>query len=452
MGRPARCTNGLWDGNVAENGKASGMTFRPRRLRGAVGLAAKGEGARLLFAPPDPRAWLIDAPDFWRLWVVGLVVFAVRWLEMVAVAVFAYQHTGSPFVVAALTMLRMLPMALFGAVIGALAERCERRIALLWVVLSMALTSLTLAILAWTGTLAVWHLAVAAFCNGIGWTTDNPVRRTMIGDAVGTDRMSSAMSLDVGANNASQIVGPTLGGVLLASVGIGGAFCVSVACYALALVAAWRVGQRSPPRPAAMPGIVARMAEGLALVRTQPRLIGTLTVTVIYNLFGWPSTSMIPVIGHDRLGLGAAGIGLLSSMTGVGAFCGAIAIALAARQPLYSRIYLWGVIAYLALVPAFALAPYPLLTGAALLLTGIANACFSIMQATLVYLAAPAEMRSRVYGVLSVCIGVGMLGFIQIGLLAGLVGASWAAVATAAAGLAAMLATRRWWRPLRAPG
>jgi MFS family permease len=430
----------------------SRIAFGLRGTRVTPGIGAIGYAARLAFARPDPRAWLIDSPDFWRLWLVGLVVFAVRWLEMVAVAVFAYQHTNSPFVVAALTMLRMLPMALFGAVIGALAERCERRTALVLVVLSMALTSLTLAILAWTGKLAVWHLAVAAFCNGIGWTADNPVRRTMIGDAVGTERMSSAMSIDVGANNASQIVGPTVGGLLLASFGIGGAFCVSVLCYLVALLAALRVSHRTAPTAAGGQNILARMAEGLALVRRDPRLIGTLTVTVIYNMFGWPSTSMIPVIGHDRLGLGAVGIGLLSSMTGVGAFCGAIAIALMARQRLFSRIYLCGVVAYLALVPVFALVPYPLLSGSVLLLTGVANACFSIMQATLVYLSAPAEMRSRVYGVLSVCIGIGMLGFIQIGVLAGLVGASWAAALTGVAGLLAMLLTRRWWRPLGAPG
>ena len=75
---------------------------------------------------------------------------------------FAYQRTGSPFVVALLTMLRMLPMALFGAVIGALAERIERRTALVFVVLSMGLTSMTLAVLAFTGELAVWQLAVRA--------------------------------------------------------------------------------------------------------------------------------------------------------------------------------------------------------------------------------------------------------------------------------------------------
>ncbi|HUC11114.1 MAG TPA: MFS transporter [Stellaceae bacterium] len=430
----------------------SGMVRRPRARRVLPDGAPEGDAAGLASATGNPRAWLIEAPDFWRLWLVGLVVFGVRWLEMLAVAVFAYQHTHSPFVVAALTMLRMLPMALFGAVIGALAERCERRTALILVVLSMALTSLTLAILAFAGKLAVWHLAVAALFNGIGWTTDNPVRRTMIGDVVGSEWMSRAMSIDVGANNASQIIGPTIGGVLLAAFGIGGAFCVSVLCYSIALVAASRVHYRNPPAAAGIQSIFARMAEGLALVRGDPRLVATLTVTVIYNMFGWPASSMIPVIGHDRLGLGAVGIGLLSSMTGVGAFCGAIALALAARQRMFSRIYLSGVFVYLSLVPIFALARYPLLSGSVLLISGVANACFSIMQATLVYLSAPAQMRSRIYGVLSVCIGVGMLGFIQIGVLAGLIGASWAAAATGVAGLLAMVLTRRWWCPLRALG
>jgi alkylation response protein AidB-like acyl-CoA dehydrogenase len=159
------------------------------------------------------RVWasVPDQPDYWRLWLVGVMVFGVRWLEMLAVAVFAFQRTGSPFVVAALTILRMLPMALFGAVIGAAAERLERRNALVFVVLSMLLTSLSLALLAATGTLAVWHLAVASVLNGIGWTSDNPVRRAMIGEVVGADRMSAAMAIDVGANNASQIVGPALG-------------------------------------------------------------------------------------------------------------------------------------------------------------------------------------------------------------------------------------------------
>jgi MFS family permease len=398
--------------------------------------------------PAARRAWLLGEPDFRRLWLVGVVVFAVRWLEMLAVAVFAYQRTGSPFIVALLTMLRMLPMALFGALVGALAERLERRSALILVILLMLLSSLTLALLAWADALEVWHVALASFINGITWTTDNPVRRTMIGEVVGPERMSAAMSIDVGANNASRMLGPTIGGVLLATFGIGGAFAVSVACYLLALAAALRVRHRNPVRPFTADGVLERMIEGVMLVRQDRRLVGTLVITVIYNTFGWPFTSMIPVIGQDNLSLGAAGIGLLASMDGVGAFCGAVLIALFAKPPVFARLYIGGVFVYLLLLPVFALASHPLLAGSVLLATGFANAGFSIMQATLVYLSAPPEMRSRIYGVLSVCIGVGMVGFLHLGLLAGLIGASWATATTGLEGMLAMFLTRRWWRAL----
>ena len=68
--------------------------------------------------------------DFWRLWFVGMVVSTVRWLETVVVGVVVYQQTGSPFVVAMITMLRLLPMGLFGAFLGAFAERFDRRLTL----------------------------------------------------------------------------------------------------------------------------------------------------------------------------------------------------------------------------------------------------------------------------------------------------------------------------------
>lgn len=402
-------------------------------------------------APRAASRWgLLANADFRRLWLVGLVVFAVRWLEMIVVGVFVYQHTGSAFTVALMTMLRMLPMALFGAVIGAVAERLERRKALIGVVLVMLATSLCLAALAYAGALAVWHLAVASFVNGVAWAADNPIRRVMIGDVVGSERMGSAMSLDVGANNASRMLGPTIGGLLLAGSGISGALTASVLCYAVALVAAIRVHPRNSPAAAAVGTVLARMLEGFVLVRHDPKLRATLIVTVIYNVFGWPFTAMIPVIGQDNLQLGASGIGILASMDGIGAFCGAIALAIYAKPAHYARLYVGSVAAYLVLLIVFALAPNVPLAGAALMFGGVANAAFSVMQATLIYLAAPAEMRSRMYGVLSVCIGTGPIGFLYLGVLADAVGAPFATAMTGALGLLALAAAWPWWRRLGA--
>ncbi len=423
-----------------------------RMLLAALG-AVRGRAGAVQSATPGvaPRRGVLAIPDFRRLWAVGFVVCAVRWLEMLVVGVFVYQQTGSAFTVALMTLLRMLPMALFGAIIGALAERVERRTALIGVVASMLATALCLAALAYGGYLAVWHLAVASFCNGIAWAADNPVRRVMIGEVVGHDRMGAAMSIDVGANNASRMLGPTIGGLLLAGVGIAGALTVSVVCYAIALVAALLVRHRNSLAPGATVGtVLARMIEGVLLVRGDKKLIAILTITVIYNVFGWPFTAMIPVIGQDNLHLGASGIGVLASMDGIGAFCGSIAIALYARPVHYHRLYIGGVVAYLVMLIVFALVPNVPLAGAALLFTGLSNAAFSVMQATLIYLSAPAEMRSRMYGVLSVCIGVGPIGFFFLGLLADAIGAPWATAITGALGLLALAATSRWWRQLGA--
>ena len=177
----------------------------------------------------SPRRLLAGQPDFWRLWVVGLAIFTVRWLETVVVGVFVYRHTGSPFIVAAVTMLRLLPMGLLGAFLGAWADRADRRLTLIVMIALMLSASLSLALLAWIGTLAVWHVALASLINGIGWATDNPVRRALIGEVIGSGQMATAMSLDVGANNASRMVGPTIGGLMLASLGMASVFGLSVA-------------------------------------------------------------------------------------------------------------------------------------------------------------------------------------------------------------------------------
>jgi predicted MFS family arabinose efflux permease len=399
-------------------------------------------------APTRANRWLFDLPDFRRLWLIGLVVFAVRWLEMLVVGVFVYQNTGSAFQVALMTLLRMAPMVIFGPLIGAYVERIERRRAQIFVSLSMLATATVVAALAFAGHLEVWHLALAAFCNGIAWAADNPVRRVMIGEVVGPERMSSAMAIDVGANNASQMLGPTIGGLVLSLSGIAGAFSISVACYAVALVAAFRLQHRNSIAPMKTGAVLAHVIEGLLMARRDPRLVAVLVITVIYNVFGWPFTSMVPVIGQDSLHLAPSGIGILASMTGVGSFLGAIAIALWARHRHFTTLYVAAVLSYLVLIIGVAQAPQTLLAGTALLLTGLANSGFSVMQATLIYLAAPAAMRSRLYGVLSLCIGSGLVGFLNIGLMAQLIGAPAATTVSGIEGLLAMALTWRWWRQI----
>ena len=383
--------------------------------------------------------------DFWRLWFVGMIASTVRWLETVVVGVVVYQQTGSAFVVAMMTMLRLLPMGLFGAFLGAFVERFDRRLTLAGVLAVMGMTSAALGIIAWNGSLQVWHLAVGSFVNGFGWTADNPLRRMMMGEAVGRDRMGMAMAFDVGAANAARMVGPTVGGLLLVGIGIEGALLLGAALYAVAIVATLAVRSRFAVSPEAG-AVLARSWEAMRIVVADKRLGAIMVVTIIYNVFAWPFTSMIPVIGRDRLLLGPEGVGILTSVDGVGAFVGALMLAVWLTPGWHARAYVGGVAVYLLAVIAFALAPTPTLAGIAMLATGFSGAAFATLQATIVYLAAPVEMRSRILGVLSVCIGTGPIGFVWLGWLADQIGAPHATAVTGVIGLLALAATWPMWR------
>jgi hypothetical protein len=276
------------------------------------------------------QASLFRDGDFVRLWTIGLVGFFVRWMEILVFGIFTYQLTGSAFMVASMTMLRLLPLAVLGVPLGALAARVPRRNALALVQCGLSVLSLALLALAALGLLQVWHIAVASVLNGIAWAGDNPFRRGLIGDVAGPQRMGHAMALDVGASNASRLVG-----LLLAQSGMTAVFLLVAVLYLVALVAVLRVRDRPLPQEASPSGLRTLLAEGFLAARASPRLAGTLWITVLFNLFGWPVLSMVPVIGKDRLGLAPDGIGLLASMEGVGTLIGAVALVTLARPAIY---------------------------------------------------------------------------------------------------------------------
>jgi MFS family permease len=384
--------------------------------------------------------------DFRRLWTTGLIVFLVRWLEILVFGVFVYQQTGSAFLVASMTMLRLLPLALFGVPFGSLAARIRRRTGLIVMLAVLAGTASILLVIAALGHLAVWHLGVAGFISGIVWAADNPVRRGLIGDVAGPVRMGKAMALDVGASNASRLAGPGIGGLLLAQSGMAAVFGLVALLYVLALVEVLRLGDRHVPQETAKVSLRDTLASGFVAARGSRRMAGTLCVTVLFNLFGWPVLSMVPVIGQDRLGLEADGIGLLASMDGVGTLLGAFVLAAVSRPAIYGRLYIGGVVLFLVVLPVFALSTHPVAAALALLVVGFGQSAFSVMQATIVFVAAPVERRMQAMGVLTMCIGVGPVGFLMLGWLAEWLGASAAAVISAVTGLVALAATWPWWR------
>lgn len=391
---------------------------------------------------------VLAVPEFRRLWLVGLAVSVARWLEMLVVGVVVFQETGSPFLVAAMTLLRIVPMGLLGIASGVAADLVPRRGALLAVLSLQAAALAAMAALALAGALQVWQVALACAVGGIGWAADNPVRRMMIGESVGPQRIGAAMSLDVLSSNISRVCGPVLGGVLLGLLGAGVAFGLAAVLNLAAIGVA--LGLQGGRRAARRRGgtLLREMRESLAATLALRELRGVMVVTVVFNLFAWPCTSMIPVLGGGRLGLGPGGVGVLASMEGAGALGTAFLLGTLLRPRWHAPVYLGGTAVYLLMMVGFAAAPGAVSAAAALTVAGIGGACFATMQGTLTWLVTPAELRGRALGVLSTAIGSGVLGFLQVGLLADRLGAVAATILVAGGGLLALAASWPLWRPL----
>ena len=388
-------------------------------------------------------------PDFWRLWLIGAIQFGVRWIEMLAIAVSVYQTTGSALLVTLMAMLRVLPMALFGAFIGAGADRLEGRTALVVTTSVQVLTSMTIALLAFTGHIAIWHLAVATFINGTVWAGDNAFRRLMIGRVVGADRMSNAMTFDIGSSNVSRMAGPAIGGAVLAAWGIGGCFALGAVLYLVSVSAALGLRYRHQHRPESRGFLLHDILDALHLIKRDKHLIGILSITIIFNLFAWPILSLIPVIGHDNLHLGPSGVGFLASTEGVGAIAGVLMAFIFAEPEHQVKLYTYSVPIYVTALMLFALMPNPVLAGIALVIAGFGGSGFSITQSAIVFRSVQLGMRARMLGLLTVSIGTGPIGFLQVGMLADAIGAKYAILTIGTEGIIALLLTRRFWREIK---
>ena len=396
---------------------------------------------------------LLGDPHFLRLWLIGLFSMGSRWLEMLVVGIFAFETTGSPVLVALLVILRMLPLAVFGSIVGTFADRVAPRFLLYASLVTATLVSLVVLGLALSGMVAYWHIALATFLSGVVWTTDMPVRRRLIGDVAGPERIAAGMSLDSATSNATRLIGPLFGGLLYQWLGLGGAFGLAAALYAICLIItpgvpkaflASGVGQRSAR-------LLGEFGDGFRYLAREAEVRRILYVTVIFNIWGFPFVSMIPVIGTEKLGLSAAAIGGLAALEGGGAFAGALLIATFGVRPgWYRRLYFFGTASYsaFAFVVGWMTETAPM--AVVIFLAGLGAAGFSTMQTTLIYGIAPPEMRGRLLGILSLTIGAGVIGFTNIGLMGELFGGANAVRIVAAEGLvAAFLLGLRWprlWR------
>jgi predicted MFS family arabinose efflux permease len=261
---------------------------------------------------------------------------------------------------------------------------------------------------------------------------------------VGGARIGTAMSVDTVASSGTRMVGPLLGGTLYAAAGMDGVFLLTASAYGLALVVLLGL-PRVPSHGPSAGKVFEKIRDGLRDLKRLPVLQAVLAVTVVFNVWGFPVISMVPVVGAEGLALAPFEIGVLASMEGLGSLLGALLLATLARQGRYRQLYFIGVAVYLVAATLFAHSVVATLTGALLLVMGLSMAAFAAMQSVLVLLNAPPSIRPRMMGLLSVCIGSGPIGLAHIGLMSAWFGAATACSIVAVEGLVALgIVVARW--------
>ena len=388
---------------------------------------------------PVSLGGLIRNREFRLIWLIGAATNTLRWLEILAVGVVVFDLTGSPFQVAFMVILRFLPMALIGAFTGVVAERFNRRLFQILSLGFMMTTSIVLTLCVFGGYLNLWIIGLSVVLNGLFWTTDNPIRRTLLGEVVQPAQIGIAMSLDTVTNSTTRFLGPLVGGIFLEFAGLEGVFLVGAILYASALGLALLVHNVPGNQVQGRGSIFNFLNDGIRVLQTNRVLVGVLAITVIYNVWAFPFVSMIPVIGKDVLGLSPLPVGLLVSAEGAGTLIGALLVLLTRSVAHYRRLYTLGLTISLAMGLIYSQMGTSLPSGVFLALEGIGAGVFAAMQAALVLLNTPPEMRSRMMGLLSVCVGLCALGFLHIGLLADWVGAQNAVLICTAEGLIALI-------------
>jgi MFS family permease len=360
-----------------------------------------------------------------RLFFGGFVVSLVGiWLQRVALAWLVLELTDSAFWVGSIQALGSLPVLLFSLYAGVLADRFPKeRLVFVTQACSMVL-ALVLAAIVFAGIVELWHVAVIAFLLGTAAAFDIPARQSFLVELVGKDDLTNAIALNSSAFNASRVVGPAIGGVLIATVGVGACFLLNGLSY-IAVLAALFMMRLPPIRRSAEPTRAwSSIKQGLRFVVTDVRIRTILLNVAVVGMFGFPVIVLLPIVARDVLGLGAQAYGWMMSAFGVGAVAGALGLAVFSRRIPKGRVLGPAAASFGALVVLVALTRSLPLVLILLTLVGLAMVLTTALTNTLLQTLAPDSLRGRVVSVYTMAfIGFTPFGAFQAGLIAEAFGA-----------------------------
>jgi MFS family permease len=386
--------------------------------------------------------------DFRWLWSGQVVNGIGNQITRVALPYQVYVLTGSTLAIAALTLFQLVPILLFALGAGSLADALDRRRLLLATQAGLMACSVALVLLTITGPPPIWALFVVAFFAAGLSAVDQPTRSSAIPRLVPKERLASAIALNQLNFQMASIVGPAVGGVIIAAVGIGAAYVVDVVSFAASLVALLAIQPLPPLSSVTRPGLDA-IREGLRFARMRRAILGSFVIDLNAMIFGMPM-SLFPVLALDVFKTGALGFGLMEAAPAAGAFVGALFSGWVRHVHRVGRAVLASVLAWGLAITAFGLVtvsfPVALLC---LAVAGAADMFSAVFRSTLVQLETPDNLRGRVMSIHILVVTSGpRIGDIEAALVASLTSPQFAVVSGGILCVLGVGAVARWFPAL----
>jgi MFS family permease len=377
----------------------------------------------------------------YRTWVGGTLVSNTGiWMQRTAQdwLVLTQLTHGNAAAVGVVMALQFGPQALLLPLNGLAADRLDRRKLLLCTQAAMGALALGLGILTVAGIVRLWHVYAFALLLGCVTAFDSPARHTFVSELVGETNLSNAVALNSASFNVARMIGPAVGGALIAAAGSGWVFLISAASFAAVLcsLASLRVGELHPKGRTfrAQGGLV----EGFRYVSNRSDLKATLAMLFLIGTFGLNFPIFIATMSNTVFHAGAAQFGFLTSVMAVGSIIGALFSAWVAKPSIALLLIATVVFAVGCLLAA--IVPNHWLFGLALLIIGVSAQTFTISTNSLVQLSTAPAMRGRVMAILlAIYLGGAPIGAPVVGWVADYFGPRWALGVAAAAGLAAAM-------------
>jgi MFS family permease len=348
-------------------------------------------------APTRVRSLRAFRNPNYRLYFFGQGVSQTgAWLQRVAQSWLVLQLTDSPAALGIVTAAQFLPIMLLSLFAGVLADRAPRRPLLYAVTAIETAQALVLAVLTATGAIQLWHIYVLAAVLGAASAFEMPVRQVFLSELVGRDELQSAISLNSSMFNGARIIGPGVGGVIIAVWGVAACFGLNALSFlaVLASLAMLDTGaMRGVRRPARGP-VWRQLGDGMRYASRAPGLAFPLVLLGVIGTFGYNFGVSLPLLATHALGLGAVGFGSLNTAMGLGSLIGALGLAARLEPTRRSLLISGGTFGALLLIVAF-LPWYPL-TLVALVVMGIFSVTYSAVTNTILQLNSDEEYRGRV--------------------------------------------------------